>query len=232
MSISNYQNPYVVADSAPSSRATFMRRTYLHLAGAIAAFVGIEALLLNTPIGSAIASKILSVSWLLILGAFMLVSWVAERWAASSTSKGMQYAGLGLFIVAEAVLFLPLLYMAVYKSSPQVLPMATMVTALLFAGLTTVAFTTSTDFSSLRGALTIGGFVALGLIACSILFGFQLGLIFSGVMVIFAGAAILYHTSNIMHRYSEEQYVAASLSLFASVALLFWYVLRIFMSRD
>ena len=60
----------------------------------------------------------------------------------------------------------------------------------------------------------------------------QLGLIFSGVMVVFAGAAILYNTSNIMHHYNEAQYVAASLSLFASVALLFWYVLRIFMSRD
>jgi FtsH-binding integral membrane protein len=232
MNLSNYQNPYVVADASASSRATFLRRTYLHLAGAIAAFAGLEALLINSSFGIALAEKMLAGSWLLVLGAFMLVSWIADRWASSSTSKGMQYLGLGLFIVAEAIIFLPLLIIAVYKSSPQVLPMAVMVTALLFAGLTTVAFTSGADFSFLRGALTIGGFVALGLIACSLIFGFQLGLIFSGAMVIFAGAAILYNTSNIMRQYNEEQYVSASLALFSSVALLFWYVLRIFMSRD
>jgi FtsH-binding integral membrane protein len=51
-------------------------------------------------------------------------------------------------------------------------------------------------------------------------------------MVAFAGAAILYDTSNILHRYRTDQHVAASLSLFASVALLFWYILSIFSSRD
>ena len=44
---------------------------------------------------------------------------------------------------------------------------------------------------------------------------------------------ILYYTSNILHQYRTDQYVAAALALFASVALLFWYVIQIFMaSRD
>ena len=59
------------------------------------------------------------------------------------------------------------------------------------------------------------------------MFGFTLGLIFSFLMVGLASAAILYDTSKIMHHYSKNQYVAASLELFASVALLFWYILRI-----
>ncbi|MCP4136586.1 MAG: permease, partial [bacterium] len=42
--------------------------------------------------------------------------------------------------------------------------------------------------------------------------------------------AILYTTSNIVHEYNTTQYVAASLSLFAAVALLFWYILRIVMA--
>jgi FtsH-binding integral membrane protein len=50
-------------------------------------------------------------------------------------------------------------------------------------------------------------------------------------MVAFAGGAILYDTSNILHRYNTNQHVAAALSLFASVALLFWYILRITSSR-
>jgi uncharacterized protein len=82
----------------------------------------------------------------------------------------------------------------------------------------------------LGGILKIAGFVALGLILCSIIFGFSLGLFFSFVMVVFASAAILYDTSKVMHHYAPHQYVAASLELFASVALLFWYVLRIVMA--
>ena len=105
-------------------------------------------------------------------------------------------------------------------------------TLLLFAGLTFVAFTSGKDFTFLGGILKIGGFIALGLILCSVLFGFTLGLIFSFFMVLFASAAILYDTSKVMHYYSTDQYVAASLELFASVALLFWYILRIVMAMS
>jgi len=90
--------------------------------------------------------------------------------------------------------------------------------------------TTRIDFSFLGGALIVGSFVALGTIVASILFGFNLGTFFAGIMVLFAGAAILYSTSNVFLRYRTDQYVAASLSLFASIALLFWYILRILLS--
>jgi len=36
----------------------------------------------------------------------------------------------------------------------------------------------------------------------------------------------------VLHHYPEDRYVSAALSLFSSVALMFWYVLRLFMSRD
>jgi FtsH-binding integral membrane protein len=52
-------------------------------------------------------------------------------------------------------------------------------------------------------------------------------------MVALAGGAILFDTSNVLHRYPTDRHVAAALALFASVALMFWYVLRIFMAtRD
>lgn len=50
-------------------------------------------------------------------------------------------------------------------------------------------------------------------------------------MVGFAGAAILYDTSNILREYPEDRYISAALQLFASVALMFWYVLRLFMGE-
>jgi len=141
----------------------------------------------------------------------------------------MQYAGLGLYVAGEAIVFVPLLYVASKMAGGGVIESAGLLTLLLFTGLTFTAFTTRKDFSMLGGFLSISCFVALGIILASIMFGFSLGLLFSAFMVIVAGASILYNTSNIMLRYNTTQHVAAALSLFASVALLFWYILRIFM---
>jgi|SRR5262245_25834672 len=214
-----------------SERAAFIRRTYMHLAMAVLAFIVIEYFLLQLPFAGAIASTMVGgYSWLIVLVAFMGVSWLAQNWASSETSIQKQYMGLGLYVVAEAIIFLPILYIAANYSSPDVIPTAGVVTSFLFAGLTATVLITRKDFSWMRSILTIGGFVALGLIAASIIFGFSLGIFFSAVMILFASGAILYDTSNVLHHYRTDQHVAASLSLFASVALLFWYILRFFMS--
>jgi FtsH-binding integral membrane protein len=168
-------------------------------------------------------------SWLIVLGGFIGISYLAEYWANSNTSIGMQYLGLGIYVVAEAVIFMPLLLIAAMRCSPDVIPTAALITGLLFGGLTYTAFTANTDFSFIGGALKIGGAVALGVIVAACIWGFTLGLIFSAIMVAFAGGCILYTTGGILHRYNTNQHVAASLSLFAAVALMFWYVLRILM---
>lgn len=162
----------------------------------------------------------------------MAVSWLAEKWANSDASRGTQYLGLGLYIVAEALIFLPLLLIAArFMNRPDLIMQAGVTSGGLFAGLTIVAFTTKKDFSFLGGFLKVAGMIALGLIAASFFFGgLNLGTWFSGAMVLFAGGSILYQTSNIIHHYRPDQHVAASLGLFASFALLFWYVLQILMS--
>jgi FtsH-binding integral membrane protein len=223
---------YPVAQADPEARAMFIRKTYAHLAGAIAAFVVLEVFLVNSPLAPAMLKLISSSSyaWLAILGAFMIVGWMASSLAQGTASAGVQYLGLALFVVAEGIIFVPLLYIAAFYAGPSVLPNAAILTGFMFVGLTIVAFTTRKDFSFLGSILTVGFLIALGLIVCSVIFGFQLGLIFSVVMVGLASAAILYDTSNVIHHFSTDQYVAASLQLFASVALLFWYVLRIMMA--
>ena len=103
----------------------------------------------------------------------------------------------------------------------------------MFAGLTATVFITKKDFSFMAGALNIAMFGAMGIIVASLLFGFTLGTLFSGVMILVASGYVLYYTSNVLHHYRPTQYVAASLALFAAIALLFWYVLRILMAlRD
>ena len=101
-----------------------------------------------------------------------------------------------------------------------------------FTALTAVVFIWKTDFSFLRGILAVGGMVAMGVIVVSLIFGFDLGVLFSAVMVVFASATVLYKTSNVLHHYRTDQHVAAALGLFSSVALLFWYILRIVMATS
>jgi len=221
-----------VAEARPSERAEFIRKTYMHLAGAVGAFILVEFVLFQTGIAAAFTNFVSGsrFMWLGILGGFALLGWFSRGLASKADSIQTQYTGLGIYVVAEALIFAPILYIAAYYSDPTVIPTAAILTLLMFAGLTTIAFTTRTDFTFLGGILKIAGFVALGLIGCSLIFGFTLGLLFSVVMVVFASAAILYDTSKIMRHYSSQHYVAASLELFASVALLFWYVLRIVMA--
>lgn len=228
-----YANPYTVAGAVPSERAAFIRNTYIHLGLAIVAFILIEYLILQQPWAAGLAATMTGGrSWLIVLGAFMGVSWLANKFAMSDTSRGVQYAGLGLFVVAEAVIFLPLLYVAANMSGDsQVILKAGITTGSIFAGLTFAAFITKKDFSFLGSFLAIAFFIAMGIIVVSIIFGFNLGTIFAGAMALLAAGSILYTTSNIMHHYRTDQHVAAALSLFSSVALLFWYILRIFMSR-
>ncbi len=142
-----------------------------------------------------------------------------------------QYAAYALLVVVEALIFAPLLYVA-DATAPGVIDSAAGVTLLGSAGLIATAMITRKDFTFLRGLLVWGGILAMVGIVASILFGFALGTWFSVAMIGFAGAAVLYDTSNIMHHYPADKYVAASMALFASIALMFWYILRLFMSRD
>ena len=210
------------------ARAAFITRTYWHLFGAIVGFTLLEVFFFKSGLAQPMAQLMLSGSWLIVLGAFMIVGWAASHVAGSARSLGAQYAALAGFVLAESIIFVPLLFVAHYAIQGNVIQSAAVVTLLGFTGLTGTVLITRKDFSFLRSVLVWVGIGALLLIVASVLFGFQLGTLFSVGMIVFAGAAILYDTSNVLHRYPEDRYVAAALSLFASVALLFYYVLMIF----
>jgi len=223
------------ANAIPEQRASFIRKTYLVLAAAILAFIIVEAALFATPAAGLIIFGLIKtggLGWLLVLALFMGVSYMANNWAVSESSPIIQFLGLGVYVLAEAIIFVPLIFVATnYSNDNLVLIKAGVVAIGLFLGITATVFLTRTDFSFLAPILAIGGFAALGFIVASILFGFTLGNVFAFVMVAFAGTAILYNTSNVLHRFNTNQHVAAALTLFASIALLFWYILRIFTSR-
>jgi len=222
----------LVSQSTDLERGDFYRKTYIHVGLAILAFIGVETVLLKTIPTEVIFLMIgQKYSWLLILGVFWLASFLATKWTLSQ-SKAVQYMGLGVYVLLEAIIFLPLIYIALLQEGAgNVIFQAATLTIAMFAGISAVAFTSKKDFSFLRNIITIGGFIAIGLIVGGMIFGFNLGLWFSVGMVILASATILYQTSKLKDVYTTDQYVGASLQLFSSIMLLFWYILRILMSR-
>ena len=226
------------AAAAADERAGFITKTYLYLLGAIAAFMLIETALF-TIVGTENLMRMTQAtlggsqfSWLIVLGAFMIISGIANAWASNSTSSAMQHAGLGIYILANAVIFVPLLCMAQAAGGPNTIFSAATATAGLFAMLTLAVFVTRKDFSFLRTFLAFGCLAALGFIVTAILFGFSLGPIFVYAMIALMCGCILYSTSNVLHHYRIGQHVAASLALFASITTLFWYILQLFLLRE
>jgi len=224
----NYATP--VSQASVEDRSDFIWKCYAHVVGGILAFAAVLGYLVSSGIAIQIAPAMIN-NWLMTMGAFMLVGWGASHFAHRLVSKPAQYAAFAVLVVAEAIIFSPMIIYA-YLKDPSIIDSAAGVTVLGCAGLIATAMITRKDFSFLRGMLVWGGMLALAGIVASILFGFQMGTWFSIAMIGFAGAAVLYDTSNIMLHYPQDRYVAASMALFASIALMFWYVLRLFMSRN
>ena len=223
------------AQAPPNARAAFIRRTYLHLAGAVLAFVGLEAVLIGSGIGQQIVQQMFAVrgAWIALMVLFVVGGMGAQYLARSRQPVGVQYAGLSLYVLLETVIFLPILTIASLRYGADLPLQAGIVTLAVFGGLTAAVMISGKDFSFLGPVLWVGSFLALGLVVAAVVFGFSFGLVLCGLMVALAAGFIIYDTSNIIHHYGTTEHVAASLSLFASVALMFYYVLRIFMvSRD
>ncbi|MCW5808344.1 MAG: US12 family protein [Deltaproteobacteria bacterium] len=228
-----------------SERARFIRLTYAHLMGAMVVFAGLMWLLMkNEFLFTKVSAPFIKFSlsgrwnWGVVLAAFMVVSWVADYWASHANSRAMQYVGLGFYVIAEAIIFVPLLFIVEVKTAsivakgggePHIIRDAAYTTLGIFGALTASVFISKKDFSWMRSGLIMLSGAAMMLVILSLVFGFNLGLIFSIAMVLLAAGYILYQTSQVMAHYDPRQYVAAALALFSSVALMFWYVIRIFM---
>lgn len=232
-------NPYadsyggfeVAANAAADSRATFIKNTYLHLAGAVACFIGLEAVIqlsgLAQPIMQIFGSGL---GIMLFIGVMFLVPMLVSKMATPGQPAASQYMGLGLYVLMYSVLFAPIIFIANNMFPDDNLVMqAGVVSLAAFGALTAVAFITKSDFSFLRGILVFGSFLAIGTIIAAMIFGFSLGLFFTVAMIALAGGYVLYDTSNVLHHYPVNAHVAASLALFGSLATLFFYILRLAM---
>lgn len=220
---------FFTTDARAAARGEFLRRTYSHLFGAILVFVGIQAAILSIPNIELSLARVFGNPWspLFIIGGVLFTSFVANSWAHNGTSRAIQYAGLGLYTLVEAILFTPLIWFASTHTGPDTIPMAGFITLAIFGALTIIVFMTGANFSFLRSFLWLGSMVSIGFVLYAIFFQVTLGIIFPCAMVLLASGWILYDTSKVLHDYENHQYVGAALELFSSIAMLFWYVLRI-----
>lgn len=227
--------PVLHADE--DTRARFIARVYQHIGMAVLAFIAFEYILFTTGIAEAMANFFFGGSrfaWIGLLLGVGLGSTIASQSAHNLSNTGLQYAGLFGEAALQSAIFAPFLYYITRSSSgASTIGWAAAITLIGFALLSVIAYTTQKDFSFLRPFLMWGGIAAMGLIGVSIIFGFNLGLIFSVAMVALSGGMILYKTQQVARQYPSDAYVGAAVSLFASLMLMFWYVLRIVASfRD
>jgi FtsH-binding integral membrane protein len=226
----NSYSQTLVADAVAEERVAFYKKTYTHVAYALLIFIALETLLIYTVPPEWILTMLGGrFTWLFIIGLFWLGSTFSNN-MAFHPDRTKQYTGLGLYILLEAIIFLPMIYIAmIYAEGANLIAQAGLITLFMFGGLTATVFLTNKDFSFLRTVITIGGFVALGIIVAGAIFGFDLGLWFSAGMIVLASAGILYQTHQIKNEFSTDMYVGAALQIFSSILLLFWYVLRLLM---
>lgn len=237
--MSEYTNPFVVAAASPATRADFYRKTYLLVAASCAIFGLLLAGILSVP---AIVNPLThlffgngGIGWLLVLGGFWLISMFANRLAFGGVSAGAQLAGLGIYIVAETLLFAPMLNILMLQfgsaTLSEIVAPAAVSTLLLAGGLTATVFMTKTDFSFLRAFVSVGFFVALGVIVMTLLFGTGLGIWMIAALTAFIAVVILYQTWMVKTQFRPDQHVGAALIIFSGVATLFWYLIMLFASR-
>ncbi len=219
-----------VAKESAHVQRTFMVKVYAHLFLAVTAFIGLEWFLFSTDLALRFTIMVQGTNWLLILGGFMLVSWMAQR-ATAARSVPTQYAGLFGLVAAYALIFTPLLASVVYGGQSELVWQAAGITLVSFVALSGIAVTTAVDFQFLRSLLVWGGFLALGLIVLGVFGVLELGAWFSVAMIGLAGAAVLYDTQKIRQYLPVGREVGAAASLFGSVAMIFYYVLRLLSRR-
>jgi uncharacterized protein len=227
--------PGAVATLGVSDRVAFLRKSYGLLGVSLIAWAAASAALFRyAPETSLAWSKwALNGHWLIVVALLMVSGMVAQWLAKSNTSRAVQLLGLGVEVAAWTFLLQPILWIGFFKfpaAFGAMLAQGTVATLAIFAGLTATVFITKKDFSFLRGVITVGMFAAMGIIIASMLFGFTLGLLFIGAMILLLSLKILYDTSQLLNYFPPTHYVSAALMLFSTVATLFWYIINLLMA--
>jgi len=239
-----------VATMGVSDRVSFLRKTYAHLGASLVLFALFTAGMMRYATELSLHLSLYRPSgmgWALLMVAVFIVGTIAaQRLAMSESSRALQYVGLAISVVVWSLLAQGVIWFVVEKFgnprevfagghmnaalSPKaalVIGEATVATLAIFVGLTVAVFVTRKDFSFLGSFLRMAmfGLLAMGLIC--VLFGFNIGIVYSVIFALLMCGYILYETSLVMNYVRPTQHVAAAVMLFTTVVSLFIQILQI-----
>ncbi len=135
---------------------------------------------------------------------------------------------LFLFTFISGITIGPVLTAYVLHGVGGVIPTAVAATAVTFGALSLYVNVSKKDFSFLQGYLFVGliGLILMGLLG----FFFHLPInntIYSCIGVVIFSGFVLVDTSNLIRRYDNDQYVAATLGLYLDILNLFLFILSL-----
>jgi len=211
-------NSATMSTQLADDRISFLGKTYGMLAlciaaGSIGAFMSM---------GLAFPQEHPFMVLFMMIGGIFLVQGVRHK-------PGINLIALIAFGALTGMAISPLVGMVAAKSGTLV-TQAFMTTAVAFVSLTAYTFISRRDFSFLKGFVWVG-LVSIIVLGLSNYFFFEsplLALGISGMGVLLFSAFILYDTSSILRDYPNEEYIAAALTLYLDVFLLFEHVLAMF----
>lgn len=234
-------NPYAYAGAVPAiqaaadERATFLKKVYSLLLVGIVLFAGtLWACAEVQPVQDACKALWNMIAgagrwgWLVYMGIFFGAQFLVHAFAEKKPINLVLYLA---WSVLMAFLIAPLV-LVVGMTNPVVLTQASLLTAIIFVGLTAVVFFTGKDFSFLRGILGVSMFALIGVAIAGAIFGFTVGLWFSVAAVVLFAGYIVYDTSNILHHYTTNMAVTGAIVLFTDIVLLFKHLLIILSSLN
>ena len=199
------------------ARVSFLGKTY----GMLALCIGAGSLGAYTSLGLGFPLMHPWLTLFMMMGSIFLVQAVRHM-------PGINIIALLGFGALTGFSISPLVGLVAAKSG-MLVAQAFMSTAVAFVGLTAYAFVSRRDFSFLRGFVWMG-LVAVVILGLSNLFFHSgtMALMLSGISVLLFSAFILYDTSTILRTYPNDEYIAAALTLYLDVFLLFENLLAMF----
>jgi len=234
-----YVDSLKIEDAPTEEQVIFYRKTYLTAGFSFLAWVFVIFGLFHSNIAQGLLDTMGNVSWLLVLGIFLATSFICGK-LQFSDKTGLQYLGLGIYIVAYAIIFLPIINFAVehvcygdwYSAVDTVFMPALVAVGTIFAALTAMVFLTQKDFSFLKNFVVFGSFLAIGAIVIFSLTEMSMGSWFAIAMIVLMSGTILYETHKIKTEFNTTQYIGAGATLFASFMILLWYFIKLFIDRE
>jgi FtsH-binding integral membrane protein len=223
-------NSPMYAESDNVARRSFITSTYFNLFLGVIAFVIANYLLIISGFAAVITKFYSGNIWVSIVAAlaFGFITSFFLSFTASNNSKAIQYFGLFAFAGIEALFVVPVIYFATIGNAALLMP-ATLFTLGFFLLMTGIVYYTGIDFSFMRSFLMFAGIASIIIIIVSLLTGFNLGIFFTGFLILLSCGYILYDTSNILNNYHANQPVAAATALLGSLVMLFVNILQFLM---